>query len=61
MFEKETADKKQYIITIPVSKDVWEEIEEIKLKYNLNRSKVVRTLLDSGLEEYRKEDKQWID
>lgn len=58
MFEKETADKKQYIITIPVSKDVWEEIEEIKLKYNLNRSKVVRTLLDSGLEEYRKEDKQ---
>ena len=57
MFEKETADKKQYIITIPVSKDVWEEIEEIKLKYNLNRSKVVRTLLDSGLEEYRKEDK----
>lgn len=57
MFEKETADKKQYIITIPVSKDVWEEIEEIKIKYNLNRSKVVRTLLDSGLEEYRKEDK----
>ena len=57
MFEKETADKKQYIITIPVSKDVWEEIEEIKLKYNLNRSKVVRTLLDSGLEDYRKEDK----
>ena len=58
MFEKETADKKQYIITIPVSKDVWEEIEEIKIKYNLNRSKVVRTLLDSGLEEYRKGDKQ---
>ena len=57
MFEKQTADKQQYLITIPVNKDLWEEIENIKLTYNLNRSKVVRTLLYSGLEKYRKEDK----